>query len=48
MGEKHRDSGAIPTGDEDLSRFKSNFFGELREILEGQDRIRIEGDRFLL
>ena len=32
---------------ENLSRFKSNFFGELREILEGQDRIRIEGDRFI-
>ena len=32
---------------EDLSRFKSTFFGELREILEGQDRIRIEGDRFI-
>lgn len=32
---------------EDLSRFKSNFFGELRQILEGQDRIRIEGDRFI-
>ncbi len=32
---------------EDLARFKSNFFGELREILEGQDRIRIEGDRFI-
>lgn len=31
----------------DLARFKSNFFGELREILEGQDRIRIEGDRFI-
>ena len=32
---------------ENLSRFKSNFFGELRQILEGQDRIRIEGDRFI-
>ncbi len=32
---------------ENLARFKSNFFGELREILEGQDRIRIEGDRFI-
>lgn len=32
---------------EDLARFKSNFFGELRTILEGQDRIRIEGDRFI-
>ncbi len=32
---------------EDLARFKSTFFGELRQILEGQDRIRIEGDRFI-
>ncbi len=32
---------------EDLSRFKSTFFGELRQILEGQDRVRIEGDRFI-
>ncbi|EBA13865.1 peptidoglycan -binding protein [Roseobacter sp. CCS2] len=32
---------------EDLARFKSTFFGELRQILEGQDRIRVEGDRFI-
>jgi len=32
---------------EDLARFKSDFFGELRQVLEGQDRIRIEGDRFI-
>ncbi|PJI86092.1 chemotaxis protein MotB [Yoonia maricola] len=32
---------------ENLARFKSDFFGELRQILEGQDRIRIEGDRFI-
>lgn len=32
---------------EDLSRFKSDFFGQLREVLEGQDRVRIEGDRFI-
>lgn len=31
----------------DLARFKSDFFGQLREVLEGQDRIRIEGDRFV-
>lgn len=30
-----------------LERFRSDFFGELRQILEGQDRIRIEGDRFI-
>ena len=32
---------------ENLARFKSTFFGELRQILEGQDRIRVEGDRFI-
>jgi chemotaxis protein MotB len=32
---------------QDLARFKSDFFGQLREVLEGQDRIRIEGDRFI-
>jgi chemotaxis protein MotB len=32
---------------EDLARFKSDFFGELRQVLEGQDSIRIEGDRFI-
>ena len=30
-----------------LARFKSDFFGQLREVLEGQDRVRIEGDRFI-
>ena len=32
---------------EDLVRFRSDFFGQLRQVLEGQDRIRIEGDRFV-
>ncbi|WP_019955516.1 peptidoglycan -binding protein [Yoonia vestfoldensis] len=32
---------------ENLERFRSDFFGQLREVLEGQDRIRIEGDRFV-
>ena len=32
---------------QDLERFRSNFFGELRQILEGQERVRIEGDRFI-
>ncbi len=32
---------------QDLARFKSDFFGQLREVLEGQDRVRIEGDRFI-
>jgi chemotaxis protein MotB len=32
---------------QNLEQFKSNFFGELRQILEGQDRVRIEGDRFV-
>lgn len=32
---------------QDLERFKSDFFGQLRDVLEGQDRVRIEGDRFV-
>ena len=32
---------------QNLEQFKSDFFGELRKILEGQDRVRIEGDRFV-
>jgi chemotaxis protein MotB len=32
---------------QDLQRFRSDFFGQLREVLEGQDRVRIEGDRFV-
>jgi chemotaxis protein MotB len=32
---------------ENLERFRSDFFGQLRQVLEGQDRIRIEGDRFV-
>jgi chemotaxis protein MotB len=32
---------------ENLERFRSDFFGQLREVLEGQDRVRIEGDRFV-
>lgn len=32
---------------QNLEQFRSNFFGELRQILEGQDRVRIEGDRFV-
>ncbi|MGB3625662.1 MAG: peptidoglycan -binding protein [Henriciella sp.] len=37
----------LATQTEDLERFRSDFFGELRQILEGQERIRIEGDRFI-
>ncbi|WP_183530085.1 peptidoglycan -binding protein [Yoonia ponticola] len=32
---------------QNLERFRSDFFGQLREVLEGQDRVRIEGDRFV-
>ncbi|MEM9498259.1 MAG: peptidoglycan -binding protein [Pseudomonadota bacterium] len=31
----------------DLERFRSEFFGGLRDLLEGQDGVRIEGDRFV-
>ena len=30
-----------------LERYKSEFFGRLRELLEGRDGVAIEGDRFL-
>ena len=32
---------------EDLARYRSEFFGQLREVLGGQDGVRIEGDRFV-
>lgn len=32
---------------QNLERFRSDFFGQLREVLEGQDGVRIEGDRFV-
>ncbi|SFS19350.1 peptidoglycan -binding protein [Yoonia litorea] len=32
---------------QNLERFRSDFFGQLRDILEGQERVRIEGDRFI-
>lgn len=32
---------------EKLSRYRSEFFGRLREVLRGQDGIRIVGDRFV-
>ena len=32
---------------QNLERFKSDFFGQIREVLEGQDGVRIEGDRFV-
>ena len=31
----------------DLSRYRSDFFGRLREILEGRADIRVVGDRFV-
>ncbi len=32
---------------QDLSRYRSDFFGKLREILEGRTDVRIVGDRFV-
>ncbi|GAD55311.1 flagellar motor rotation protein MotB [Limimaricola cinnabarinus LL-001] len=32
---------------ENLERYRSNFFGELRGMLEGQEGVRIAGDRFV-
>ena len=31
---------------ENLERYRSNFFGELRGMLEGEEGVRIAGDRF--
>lgn len=31
----------------DLQQYRSEFFGRLREVLSGQDRVRIVGDRFV-
>ncbi|WP_420003556.1 peptidoglycan -binding protein [Arenibacterium sp. LLYu02] len=32
---------------EDLERYRSEFFGQLREVLGNQEGVRIEGDRFV-
>lgn len=32
---------------QDLERFRSEFFGQLRDLLEGQDGVQIVGDRFV-
>ena len=32
---------------QDLERYRSDFFGKLRDVLDGQDGVRIEGDRFV-
>lgn len=32
---------------QNLERFRSDFFGQLRDVLEGQDGVRIDGDRFV-
>ncbi len=33
---------------QDLSRYRSDFFGKLREILEGRADVRVVGDRFVV
>ena len=32
---------------QNLERFRSDFFGQLRDVLEGQDGVSIQGDRFV-
>jgi chemotaxis protein MotB len=32
---------------QNLERFRSDFFGQLRDVVEGEDGVRIEGDRFV-
>jgi chemotaxis protein MotB len=37
----------LETKAEDLERYRSEFFGRLRNVLGNQDGVRIEGDRFV-
>jgi chemotaxis protein MotB len=39
---------ALASRVEELTRYRSEFFGRLRAIFEGRQGIRIEGDRFIL
>jgi len=32
---------------EELEKFRSDFFGQVRQVIEGRDGVRIEGDRFV-
>ena len=32
---------------QNLERYRSEFFGQLRDVLDGQDGVRVEGDRFV-
>ena len=38
---------ALATRVQELQRFRSEFFGRLREVLRGRDDVRIVGDRFV-
>ena len=38
---------ALATRVQDLQQFRSEFFGRLREVLEGRDEVQIVGDRFV-
>lgn len=38
---------ALEAEAQDLERFKSDFFGQIRQVLEGQDGVKIVGDRFV-
>lgn len=37
----------LKTQAQDLEAFRSDFFGEMRKVLEGQDGVQIVGDRFV-
>lgn len=39
---------ALASKVEELSRYRSNFFGKMREVLGNRSNIRIEGDRFVI
>ncbi|MEP6289847.1 MAG: peptidoglycan -binding protein, partial [Marinomonas sp.] len=38
---------ALEAESEDLARYRSEFFGRLRDVLGNQDGVRIQGDRFV-
>jgi len=41
------EAAALAAQAQNLERFRSDFFGQMRDVLEGQDGVRIEGDRFV-
>jgi chemotaxis protein MotB len=42
-----REAADLAAEAQDLERYRSDFFGRLRDVVDGQEGIRIEGDRFV-